>query len=322
MEPQTKTQEKPVNGSVNRTASTMVPGATNLPEPVRRRNLTEATWRTLVNSVFPGASNDSILMAVDYCQARDLDVLKKPCHIVPMNVKDSKTGNYEWRDVILPGIYEYRTTAQRTGQYLGHSRPVFGPEIDFKGVKAPEYCEMTMFRWNAEAKQKIEYPVRVYFREAVVKKKDGTVNAMWTRRPIGQLTKCTEAAGLREAFPDELGGEPTADEMAGRVYEGEYSVAAGNQSASEKTQDLNDALNGKKQQDAPPPPPAAEQEAESGGLTYEDVVQQIHNAKDTDDLDVALDAARELPDSQLKQLQGMAQNKRARLNGTDGEQAD
>jgi hypothetical protein len=30
------------------------------------------------------------------------------------------------------------------------------------------------------------------------------------------LTKVTEAAGLREAFPDELGGEATADEMEGR----------------------------------------------------------------------------------------------------------
>jgi hypothetical protein len=33
---------------------------------------------------------------------------------------------------------------------------------------------------------------------------------------IQMLTKCTEAAGLREAFPDEFGGEATADELEGR----------------------------------------------------------------------------------------------------------
>jgi hypothetical protein len=38
------------------------------------------------------------------------------------------------------------------------------------------------------------------------------------------LTKCTEAAGLREAFPDELGGEPTAEEMDGQRA-GDISVS-------------------------------------------------------------------------------------------------
>jgi hypothetical protein len=33
------------------------------------------------------------------------------------------------------------------------------------------------------------------------------------------MTKCTEAAALREAFPDEIGGEGTEEEMAGRIVE-------------------------------------------------------------------------------------------------------
>src|SRR4030067_967912 len=91
-----------------------------LPQPVARRGISEVQWRTLVNNLYPGADVNGVLRVWDYCASRKLDPLKKPCHIVPMQVKDAKTGRYNWRDVVLPGIYEMRTTATRTGLYLGH----------------------------------------------------------------------------------------------------------------------------------------------------------------------------------------------------------
>lgn len=191
-----------------------------LPAPVARRGITEAQWRTLMTSLFPGAKAESVVMVWDYCAARKLDPLKKPCHIVPMQVKD-QNGDYIWRDVVMPGIYEYRTTANRTGEYLGHSKPVYGPEIEHMGVKAPEWCEITVYRWNKSAGQKAEFPVRVKFAEAAAttwdkKLGEHKINARWTKAPEQMLTKCTEAAGLREGFPDELGGTQSAEEMEGR----------------------------------------------------------------------------------------------------------
>lgn len=191
-----------------------------LPAPVARRGITEAQWRTLMNSLFPGAKAESVVMVWDYCAARKLDPLKKPCHIVPMQVKDQH-GEYVWRDVVMPGIYEYRTTANRTGQYLGHSKPVYGPEVEYMGVKAPEWCELTVFRWNDAAKMRAEFPVRVKFAEAAAttwdkQAKAHKINSRWSKAPEQMLTKCTEAAGLREGFPDELGGTQSAEEMEGK----------------------------------------------------------------------------------------------------------
>lgn len=186
-----------------------------LPEPVRERGIGHAQWMTLSKSLYPGAGGDSILMVVDYCRARGLDPMKKPCHIVPMKVKNAKTGNYDWRDVVLPGIYELRTTATRTGQYLGHSRPEYGPMVEAYGVTAPEWCDLTIYRWHEQSGQKIEFPVRIWFGE-VVALKDGRANDRWRKAPIQMMTKCAEAAGLREAFPDELGGAMSAEEMDGQ----------------------------------------------------------------------------------------------------------
>jgi phage recombination protein Bet len=189
---------------------------TALPEAVAKRGVNEAQWRTLCSSLYPGADPKSVLMVLDYCKARQLDPLKKPCHIVPMQVKDARTNTYGWRDVVMPGIYEYRTTAQRTGDYLGHSKPAYGETQDFRGTAAPEWCELTAFRHHPAGK--VEFPVRVYFREVVGTNNEGKPNARWAKAPIQMLTKCAEAAALREAFPDEFGGEVTAEEMDGQRH--------------------------------------------------------------------------------------------------------
>ena len=188
-------------------------------------------------NLFPGANPSSVLLVWDYCKARKLDPLKKPCHIVPMQVKDARTGEYSWRDVVMPGIYEYRTTANRTGEYMGHSRPEYGPAYEYLGVTAPEWCALTVYRWNARSQSKCEYPVQVFFREVaatVRDKKSGkpALNSRWTHAPIQMMTKCAEAAGLREAFPDELGGEPTAEESEGRVIEDAIVVSPRSDSES------------------------------------------------------------------------------------------
>jgi phage recombination protein Bet len=240
------------------------PKAGGLMEQITKRGIEPGQWHTLCSSLFPGANPQSVLMVIDYCQARKLDPMKKPCHIVPMKVKDAKTGKQEWLDVVMPGIYEYRTTAQKTGEYLGQGKTEYGPQIDYKGVSTPEYCAVTVYRWNTKAKQRGEYTAEVYFSEAVSETyqqepgksgKSLQPNSRWKKAPRQMLTKCAEAAALRMAFPDELGGEMTVDEMEGKVVATDHGVrdveqppAIENQlegsidQAQSKTEALNAAL--------------------------------------------------------------------------------
>ena len=53
----------------------------------------------------------------------------------------------------------------------------------------------------------------VWYEEYKQTKKDGTVTAFWKKMPHVMLGKCAEAVTLRKAFPADLSGLNTTDEM-------------------------------------------------------------------------------------------------------------
>lgn len=198
-------------------------------------NCDRAMWRFLVDSLYPAAKTiEGVAMALRYCQARKLDIMKKPVHVVPVySTVLKKTVEMVW-----PGIGDYRTTAARTTEYAGCDETECGPlrkevfegDIDVwennnktgtKHITAEiEYCEwmrVTVYRIVKGQKVKFVGP-RVYFKETYSSIKFGchVPNDRWQRAPNGQLEKCAEAAALRKAFPEEIGADPTAEEMEGK----------------------------------------------------------------------------------------------------------
>ena len=190
----------------------------------------EAIRTALKTSLYPGATDDSVDMVLAYCRAGGLDPMTKPVHIVPMWVPEKKQGNRVispagMRDVIMPGIELYRTKAHRTGEYAGQDEATFGPTIEdtLNGVRVryPEWCSVSVYRLvNGNP---VRYSAKAYWLEsyATAKRDSDAPNAMWKKRPFGQLEKCAEALALRKAFPEAVGAQPTAEEMEGRVIEGE-----------------------------------------------------------------------------------------------------
>jgi phage recombination protein Bet len=185
------------------------------PEIENRFGVTKAQWKALVEAVFPLATNtNSIVLALSYCKARNLDPFKRNIHIVPIWNNQLK----KMVDTIWPGIGELRTTAFRTRQYAGRGDTLFGPDVTEKlgsvEVTYPEWAQVTVNRLVDGVSVTFAGP-RVYWKEtySTARRDDPTPNAMWLRRPRGQLDKCAEAAALRAAFPEELGNEHTDDEV-------------------------------------------------------------------------------------------------------------
>lgn len=173
----------------------------------------------LKSSLYPGASDSSVDMVLAYCQAAKLDPMTKPVHIVPM--WDSKAKSM--RDVVMPGIGLYRTQAARSGELAGISEPEFGQMVTQRvgrvEVTFPEWCRVVVKR-QLRSGLVAEFSATEYWIENYAPKggaeKDESPNAMWMKRPRGQLAKCAQAQALRVAFP-EFGSQPTADEMEGKT---------------------------------------------------------------------------------------------------------
>lgn len=191
----------------------------------------------LQSSLYPGAALDSIRLVLSYCKATGLDPMQKPVHIVPM--WDGKAK--QMRDVVMPGVGLYRTQAARTG-HAGTSEPEFGPDVTEKigGVEItyPQWCRVTVKRRQLTGAVD-EFPAKEFWRENYAVKggaeKSVAPNAMWQKRPYGQLAKCAEAQALRKAFP-EVGSAPAAEEMEGKAIEGEVIDGATGEIIEPKTQ--------------------------------------------------------------------------------------
>lgn len=185
-----------------------------------RFGVDKSGWKVLVEAVFPAASSpDSIVMALAYCRARNLDIFKKPVQIVP--IYDAKRGGMV--DTVWPGIAELRTTAMRTGSFAGFEDTEYGPMIeeDLGGlaVRYPEWAQCTVYRLVSGQKMAFVGPKTFWIETYATKKRDTKApNAMWAKRPRGQLEKCAEAAALRRAFPEEIGNEYAAEEVEGQAF--------------------------------------------------------------------------------------------------------
>jgi len=175
----------------------------------------------LQSSLYPGAASASIRMVLGYCKAAGLDPMQKPVHIVPM--WDSKAG--QMRDVVMPGVNLYRTQAARSGQFAGMSEPEFGPDktqtLGGVEITFPEWCKVTARRALANGIvaefTALEYWIENYAVKGG-KEKSIAPNAMWTKRPRGQIAKCASAQALRIAFP-EIASQATAEEMEGKTLQ-------------------------------------------------------------------------------------------------------
>jgi phage recombination protein Bet len=179
-----------------------------------RRKLSEDEIAILKAKYAAGASDAEFAVFIRVCERTGLDPFTEQIRFLKRKKRDE---NGQWVDTfsIQIGIDGARLIATRTGQYRGQT-PV-------------EWCDKDgnwrdVWLWNTPPKAArvgvhrsgfIEplYAI-AHFGEYVQKNRQGQAIRMWAAMPAGQLAKCAEALALRKAFPQELAGLYTTDEMA------------------------------------------------------------------------------------------------------------
>jgi len=109
---------------------------------------------------------------------------------------------------IQVSIDGYRAVAADTNGYAGSDDAVF-VERDGKPIQAT----VTVYRIVQGVR--CPFTASARFDEYVqTNNKTGQVLGQWASKPFVMLAKCAEALALRKAFPSELGGTYTNDEMS------------------------------------------------------------------------------------------------------------
>jgi len=138
------------------------------------------------------------------CLSRKLDPLARQIYAI----------KYGGQMVIQVGIDGFRSLAQRSGTYAGQVGPWWCGEDGvwkemWHGKTPPVAAKVGVL---AQGFQEPVYGI-AHFDEYVKKTRDGRPANLWASMPANMLAKCAEALALRKAFPEDVGGIYTHEEM-------------------------------------------------------------------------------------------------------------
>lgn len=157
---------------------------------------TESQVELIKKTVAKGTTNDELALFLYTCKKTGLDPLIRQIYAV-------KRGGASNQMSIQTGIDGYRLIAERSSKYAPGKEPLFKYDKDGKLFSATAYVnKLVNGVWHEVAATAI---YSEYFT---------STNHIWVKMPHAMLAKCAEALALRKAFPAEMSGIYTHEEMA------------------------------------------------------------------------------------------------------------
>ena len=167
------------------------PSALAVVAPAVTRDQLELVKRTIA----PDATDAELQLFLHDCARRGVHPLDKAIYY----------SKIEGKYTPITSIDYMRSQAAATGEMAGSEDPIFGvDDADHVGAATVTVYRITQgqrFAYTATARWAEYYPG------------EGKRGVMWRKMPHTMLGKCAEALALRKAFPQQLGGLHTREEL-------------------------------------------------------------------------------------------------------------
>jgi len=166
----------------------------------------------LKNSICKGVSNEEFEVFLMACQKTQLDPFMRQIYEVKSKQKKAD-GTWGETMTIQTGIDGYRLIAERTERYAPGPEPTYVYDKNGQLISSTSYIKKQTKdgTWHTVSASAYldEYCQTFIDKQTGEKKPTG----MWVNMQRTMLAKCAEAQALRKAFPAEMSGIYTKEEM-------------------------------------------------------------------------------------------------------------